>query len=198
MPSPADRPCALILAAGNGPRRSGDRALLRIGHHTLIEEHIDAFRRAGVKTIAVVRRDVTPLLPNGVGPVQVVVQLRDDASAFDSLVLGIFALPRSPTFVLSADNDLLGDDTLELLVEAVGSEQRPKAVAPRFQGRPGWPVLLFPEAIDAIVRDAVDPDGIHNLDRLLNRMRGGVQYLDVVDDAVVREFDVPHVLSGRI
>ena len=192
-------PCAIVLAAGRGRRMGGrDKALLPIGGHTLVEEHVEAFRRAGVQDIAVVRRAGARDLPRRVGAVHVVLQPREDASMFDSLVLGLFALDRAPALVLPVDNDLVGDDTLAMLVEQAQGESATHALVPRYAGHRGHPVLLYRTGVDAVVRDAGDPEGVHRLDLLLDRWTGGVATVDVTDDAVTRDFDTPEDFAGRV
>lgn len=197
--NPERRPCAIILAAGHERRHHGrDRALLQLGPRTLVEEHIDAFRRAGIHEVAVVRRAGAADLPRRIGDVRVVMQPRDDASVFDSLVLGLFALERWPVLVLPVDNDLVGDDTLETLVGLARNERSLTAAVPRFEARNGHPVVLFRDAIDGVIRDASDPEGLHQLDQLLLRWAPRVKTVDVTDDAVTRDFDTPEDLVGRV
>jgi CTP:molybdopterin cytidylyltransferase MocA len=197
--SPPPRPCGLILAAGRGRRMGGrDKAMLAIGGHTLIEEHVASFRRAGINDIAVVRRTDAAELPASVGNVRVVLQPQDDATMFDSLVLGLFALDRAPVLVLPVDNDLLGEDTVDLLVAEAMDETATHAVVPRYGDRHGHPVVLFREGVDAIVRDAAAHRGAHRLDKLLDEWSGGVRPLDVTDDAVTRDFDTLEDLAGRL
>ena len=174
-----------------------DKALLPIGSHTLVEEHVQAFRQAGVNDIAVVRRAGAHDLPRRVGDVRVVLQPRQDATMFDSLVLGLFALERAPVLVLPVDNDLIGDDTLAMLVERAREDSATHALTPRFGGHRGHPVVLYRAGINAVVRDAGDPEGVHRLDLLLDRWTGGVATIDVTDDAVVRDFDTPEDFAGR-
>lgn len=195
--SVAGNPCGLILAAGLGRRMGMDKALLRLGAHSLVEEHVAAFRRAGVVDITVVRRVDAVDLPLGCGNVRVVLQPEPDASMFDSLVLGLFAVNRQPVLVLPVDNDLVGEDTLEMLVEEAWDAAASHAVVPRYGDRHGHPVVLFRGGVDALVRDAADPAGLHRLDRNLARWGLGVRPLDVSDDAVTRDFDVPADLVGR-
>lgn len=197
-PSGAPRlPSAIVLAAGRGERMGRDKALLPIGSHTLVEEHVQAFRQAGVNDIAVVRRAGAHDLPRRVGDVRVVLQPRQDATMFDSLVLGLFALERAPVLVLPVDNDLIGDDTLAMLVERAREDSATHALTPRFGGHRGHPVVLYRAGINAVVRDAGDPEGVHRLDLLLDRWTGGVATIDVTDDAVVRDFDTPEDFAGR-
>lgn len=193
---PPRSPCAIVLATGtNG--RGRDKALLPIGGHTLVEEHVQAFRQAGVRDIAVVRQASARELPRRVGNVRVVLQPRENATTFDSLVLGLFALDRAPVLVLPVDSDLIGDDTLAMLVERAKVDASIHAFAPRFGGRRGHPVLLYRAGVNAIVRDAGDPEGVHQLDLLLDRWTGGVATVDVTDDAVTRDFDTPENFAGR-
>lgn len=190
-------PSAIVLAVGSSQRSVRDTALFPIGKHTLVEEHVQAFRQAGINDIAVVRHAKARDLPRRVGNVRVVLQPREDGTLFDALVLGLFALARSPTLVLPVDADLIGDDTLAMLAARARFEAASHALAPRFAGRRGYPVLLYRSGVDAIIRDASDPDGVHQLDALLDRWTGGVATVDVTDDAVIRQFDAPEHLFGR-
>lgn len=190
-------PSAIVLAVGPSQGSARDKALFPIGSHTLVEEHIQAFRQAGVNDIAVVRQAGARDLPRRVGNVRVVLQPLEGATLFDALVLGLFALARSPTLVLPVDSDLIGDDTLSMLVERARFDAATHAFAPRYAGRRGHPVLLYRAGVDAIIRDASDPEGVHHLDQLLDRWTGGVATVDVTDDAVTRDFDTPEDLFGR-
>jgi CTP:molybdopterin cytidylyltransferase MocA len=105
--------------------------------------------------------------------------------------MGLFALNRTPVLVLPVENDLVGDDTLEVLVEEALDEAATHAVVPRHANVFGYPVVLFAGGVDAVVRDASDPHGSHLLERLLTRWAHGVRPLDVVDDAVARTYELP-------
>lgn len=190
-------PSAIVLAVGSGKGSTRDRALFPVGSHTLVEEHVQAFRQAGINDIAVVRQAGARDLPRRVGNVRVVLQPLESATVFDSLVLGLFAVARSPALVLPVDSDLIGDDTLSMLVERARTEAATHAFAPRYAGRRGHPILLYRAGVDAIIRDASDPDGVHHLEHLLDRWTGGVATIDVTDDAVTRDFDTPENLFGR-
>lgn len=192
----AHRPPAALLLALDAPD-GHDRALQPIGGHTLIEEHVRALRLAGVKNIAVVRRAGARDLPHRVGDVSVVLQPFVDATELDSIVLGLFALGDAPVVVMPVELDLVGDDTLELVVAQAAREAATHAFAPSYAGRQGFPVLLYRTAIGAVIRDANDPDGVHDLRHLLERWTGGVALVDVTDDAVVREFNAPGFVFGE-
>jgi len=191
----AKPPCALVLAAGQGRRMGRDKALLKLGGRTLVEEHVDALRRAGCDDIAIARRQDAAPLPSGLGAVTVVIQPERDAPMFDSLVLGLFALSAAPVLVIPVDNDLVGDDTLEMLVAEANDASATHAVVPRFGDRNGHPVVLFQPGIDAVVLDAANPEGEHRLDRLLSSWGRGVRPFDTGDEAVCRDFDTPADLA---
>jgi CTP:molybdopterin cytidylyltransferase MocA len=188
---------AVVLAAGRGQRMGRDKALLRLGPRTLVEEHVATLRRAGVGPIAVLRRRDAATLPAGVGAVNVVLQPREEATQFDSLVLGLFALGRAPVVVLPVDNDLLRDDTLSRALDAARRAEGHRAIVPQFGGKSGHPVVLLRPGVDAVIRDADDPHGVHRLDHLLARWAEAVVPCAVDDDAVVRDFDRPEDLPGR-
>lgn len=177
-------PCALILASADGGREA---ALARVGARTLVEAHVLSFRRVGVRDIAVVWHAQADELPAGCGNVRVVLHPESDASMFDALVLGLFALDRVPVLVLPVANDLVDDDTLEMLADEARDVPQASAVVPRFGDRHGHPVALLRAGVDWVVRDALAKDGVHRLDRLLGHWPG-VRPLDVSDEGVARSF----------
>lgn len=188
-------PCALLLAlAQRAP--GGDPALQRLGSRTHVEEHVTALRRAGIDHIAIVRHADDPPLPAEVGGVKVVLQPEREADSFDSLVLGLFALDASPVLVLPVRNEVLGEQTLSLLARRSVEGGPAPALVPRFGGRTGHPTVLLKTGIEQVVLDAVDPDGRHDLDPLLESWSTQLKTVDVDDDAVVTELDFPS-LSPR-
>lgn len=190
-------PAGLVLAAGRGQRMGRDKALIRLGARTLVEEHVGLLRRGGVGLVAVVRRREATTLPSGVGAVHLVLQPREEATQFDSLVLGLFAVERAPVVVLPVDNDLVDDDTLARLLEEARQAPAKRAVVAYFDGHPGHPVVLLRDGVDAVIRDAGDPHGVHRLDHLLEKWGDAVVRCAVDDDAVTRDFDLPEDLVRR-
>ena len=188
---PAMRPSALILSAS---AEAKEASLTRLGARTLIEAHVAAFRRAQLTEIAVVWRGDGHELPAGCGNVRVVLQPEADATAFDSLVLGLFALDRAPVLVLPSATDLVDDDTLEMLVAEAHDVPHAFAIVPRFGDRHGHPVALLRAGVEAVVRDAAQRPGLHRLDRLLASWPS-VRPLDVCDEAVARLFPRPQTRS---
>ncbi len=177
-------PCALLLSASPEEKEG---SLVHVASTTLLEAHVGALRRAQVAEIAIAWAGEAHEVPPGCGSVTVVLQPDWRATMFDSLVLGLFALGRGPVLVLPSTNDLVDDDTLEILVAETQDAPDAMAIVPRYGDQHGHPVALSWEAIEAVVRDAVDPHGIHRLDRLLAHWPR-VRPVDVSDEAVTRTF----------
>lgn len=194
----AKQPGALILA---NDAHGADAALSRVGGRTLLERHVDAFRAAGLRDIAVVRRAGVAAVASSPGNVKLVLPAEERANDFDALVLGLFALEPGPVIVQPVVNEVVSVETIALLAslvsheEAVPGEARGEygadrrdallAVVPRHRGRPGHPVALTREGIERVVLDRASQEGLHDLESLLKAWGAGVGTVEVDDESVV-------------
>jgi CTP:molybdopterin cytidylyltransferase MocA len=152
-----------------------------------VELHVDALKRAGVDQIALVTGAGGNSAAARMKDVRVVLHSGAWNSSFDEIVLGLFALERAPVLVLPANHELISDETLRLLVSEAQAETASHAVVPFHGERPGYPVVLFQAGVDAAIREAALPYGVHQLDALLQSWRDGVRTLPVTDESVTEE-----------
>jgi len=149
------RPCALLFRDPTGP--AAEPGVLR--------QRIDALHLAGFEEVAVVASSGGSSLA-GLPGVRVVLHSGAWKSAFDEIVLGLFALDRDPVLVLPATHDALDDDFLAKLALEAARGSKARALVFERAGR-GTPILLFRAGIDAIVREAANPQGMRALDQIL-------------------------------
>lgn len=160
---------ALVLALGSDAAR--------------LEDHVEALRRAGLHDVTVVRRADAPALPDSLESVRVVLMPVAWGSPHEALVAGLFAAGRAPLLVLPGELDVVDDDTLEQLVRAGRQARAAYAVVPVASDRRSPPFVLTARGIEAIVRDAVDRQGVHSLDALLAQWSASLVELRGADDA---------------
>ena len=167
---------ALVLAAGAGRRFGGGKLAAPFHGEPLVHHAIRAARAApGDRVIVVAAPDLA--LPSGVE----VVRLASTALSA-SLKAGIAAAgPVDGLFVFLGDMPLVPPGLAGELAALLG---RAYAVQPRFQGRPGHPVLLSARAL----ADCSHLHGDDGFGRLL-RGRGDLAFLDCDDEGVVADID---------
>lgn len=156
--SEATAPGAVILAAGLGRRLGGrPKAALHIGPLSLLERLAQALREAGVAQPRVVlgpyRETLLPLaLRAGLDPL---LHERDEPSLIDSQRLAVQAhrrlLPAQPLWLLPGDLTALQAQDLWPL-RAAWDRRAPgiEALVPWVVGQRGHPVMLGPQALEAI------------------------------------------------
>ncbi|MGM9514783.1 nucleotidyltransferase family protein [Roseateles sp. DB2] len=156
MESPA--PGAIILAAGLGRRLGGrPKAALHIGEQSLLERLAQVLREAGVEQPRVVlgpyRETLLPLaLRAGLDPL---LHEREQPSLIDSQRLALQAhrrlQPERPLWLLLGDMTALSGEDLRRLQQA-WRERAPdiQALVPTVEGQRGHPVILGPQALEAI------------------------------------------------
>lgn len=195
MEEPA--PGAVILAAGLGRRLGGrPKAALHIGGQSLLERLAQRLREAGVVEPRVVlgpyRETLLPLaLRAGLDPL---LHERELPSLIDSQRLALQAhrrlLPERPLWLLLGDLTALSIEDLRRL-EAAWRKRGAgiQALVPTVAGQRGHPVILGPQALDAIDRLPADLGVRHWLSAHEDRVHvealpgpGPVQDLDTEAD----------------
>lgn len=154
----------MVLAAGQGRRMGGPKALLEVDGAPLVQRHVERLQEAGCQAVAVVVRPpeasrVEGLVGIGLhtGSVRVVPALT--SAPAESLAVGLRALWAGPLPVLQASEhgllvtpvDLLPPrvETLHTLLAAL--EGGVLAATPRYRGRGGHPVALRGAAVEGLL-----------------------------------------------
>jgi molybdenum cofactor cytidylyltransferase len=183
----------LVLAAGQGRRMGGPKALLELEREPLVRRHVQRLAEVGCVPQVVVAPSAWADAVRGLlsGSCAHVVA-GDPASQSASVALGLTALltltglsPAQLT-VLITPVDLLPArvDTLRMLVSAL--EPHGLAITPRHGGRGGHPVLVRGSLL-ARLRMADPP----SLRELLGAAGARRSYVDVADPRVLGDLDTP-------
>jgi CTP:molybdopterin cytidylyltransferase MocA len=164
------------------------RAPHGLGGTTLLEAHVQSLRRAHIRDIAVVQPAAEATPGDRLGDVQLILMPHGWFTPFDALVMGLFAIDRRPVLIMPADHDVVADGTLDRLIAEATRAHATHALIPTFNGQRGYPVVLFPAGVEALVREAANPNGHRQLDTLLDHWSGGVRDFPVTDHAVTQDF----------
>jgi molybdenum cofactor cytidylyltransferase len=137
---------ALVLAAGAGKRFGGQKLLADLHGTPILQFSLNLAHAAGLRPVAVVVGDDAPALERGLAwrdEIRVV-NPRPQAGISSSVRLGLEALAHTDAtraVVLLGDQPRLTLEQLRTLLVAPIDETRP-IVVPRYNGKPGNPVLL--------------------------------------------------------
>ncbi len=142
------KPCriaALVLAAGYSSRMGILKPLAFLGTHTLIEEAVTRFLRAGIDDVRVVvghRADEIKPVVDRLG-VRWIFNADYDRGMFSSVLAGVKSLEADVDgfFLLPGDIALVNPETIRALFDACDPDD-PKIIYPRFDGRRGHPPLI--------------------------------------------------------
>src|SRR3954468_15471463 len=115
------------------------------GDASLIAAHVAALRSAGVGQIALVAGAGSGSAAAREKDVRVVLHSGAWNSAFDEIVLGLFALEAAPVLVLPVEHEVVSVATLEQLVGEAESATASHAVVPVHGVQTGYPIVLFRE-----------------------------------------------------
>jgi len=176
----------IVLAAGDGTRMGGSKALLEIDGDALVRVHAARLREGGCQEVlAVVRRAV-------IGDVGVVPGARVLASDADeqagSLAVAMHehrAVPDAIVVVTPVDAAPVGAQTVARLVEVVAAGA--EAATPKFETKSGHPVVCRRRVLDAYRGSAPYPP-LRDVVRGLGDKRA---YVDVADPRVAVDLDTP-------
>jgi CTP:molybdopterin cytidylyltransferase MocA len=186
---------AIVLAAGEGRRMGGPKALLVLDGKPLVRWHVERLREVDCQPIVVVVR--TSILGQ-VGEVlnglsRVLLVACDTSSMAASLSIGLEQVPRSQarTIVISTVDSLPAQrSTLHLLI-AAAMVDGVQVATPRYCGRGGHPVVAR-ESLLQVFRHGY-PGTLRDLIRSVDAQR---RRLDVDDAAVGHDFDTPADLAA--
>jgi CTP:molybdopterin cytidylyltransferase MocA len=188
-------PAAIVLAAGEGRRMGGPKALLVLDGEPLVSSHVARLREVGCRTIVVVvRHEVAAevrLLLADISEARVVCAETDSMAA--SLTVGLESVcmdSSQPIIVAPVDALPVSRSTLDALLKAVMVD--PVQVAtPRYRNRSGHPIVarggllqVFLQQYSGTLRD------------LLRSAEAQRRWVDVDDAAVGHDLDTPADLAA--
>jgi len=185
-----ERLAGLILVAGFSSRAPGFKPLLPLGDKLVIERTVACLQRAGIRDITAVigyrAEELLPVLARlSVRPVR---NERYAEGMFSSVVSGVKALSSEMDafFLLPADMPLVCSHTIKLLARAyikTGAD----VIYPVFRSQRGHPTLISTRLSSTIL--AYDGEG--GLRQLLRQYESRACEVDVVDEGVVMDLDLP-------
>ena len=176
------RPAALLYVAS--VEAGGTEPFIDLNERMLIAEHLAAFRRAGVRDIALVRAGAPGgPLPGDLSGTCLVQCPSRWSSALELVSLGLFALDHAPVFVMPVQEVPATETTLTRLISALSHAPPTRALVPRFHDRRGYPVLLLRPGVDEVVRETIKTDGAKDLDSLLGHWIDGVRSVAMAGSA---------------
>jgi len=151
---------AIVLAAGVSSRMGNFKPLLQVDGQTMIQRVVSYMKRAGADPIVVVTGYKRDVLEHHLADAGVTFAHNERyycTQMLDSLLLGFSALPRdiSRVLVSPADVPLIKPETTQALLAAEGDFIRPS-----YEGKPGHPVVMTPEAFCRIRAFQDHPDGL--------------------------------------
>ncbi len=180
----------VVLAAGAARRFGSDKRLFEIDGAPMLRTTVERYAASFDHVYVVIRPDeaaVRALLE----PLPVTIVEAADAhlGMAESLKAGCRALPAEIdyAFVGLADMPYVTADTLRLLDRRMQQATVSAIVRPRFAGRPGHPVGFGRDHFAEILAGSGD-EGAREVVR---RHRSAVIQVDVQDDGVLRDIDVP-------
>jgi CTP:molybdopterin cytidylyltransferase MocA len=183
-------PAAIVLAAGEGRRMGGPKALLVVNGKPLVWQHVVRLREAGCRPIAVmVRPQIATEVQAICGEMKCVsVVQAETTSPAASLTVGLRLLaPVGEGAIFVTPVDLLPPQfsTLNALLAAL-AEEGVSVVTPQYRGRGGHPVAIrarllrtFLEARPGTLRD------------LIASAEGNRRRVEVDDPAIAGDLNTP-------
>jgi alpha-ribazole phosphatase len=187
------QPCrivALVLAAGYSSRMGSFKPLACLGAHTLIEEAVTRFLRAGIADVRVVighRADELKPVAEGLG-VRWIFNADYDRGMFSSVLAGVRGLEDDVNgfFLLPCDIAMLNPETIRAIHDAYDPDN-PGIIYPRFNGLRGHPPL-----IPAVyLRQDLPLDYQGGLRAFLDRYEYNAMDVDVMDENILLDCNTP-------
>jgi len=175
---------AIILAAGYSSRMKEWKPLLPLGNTSVVGHVISTFQKAGVADIVVVAGHRAPELAAAIQSksVRCVVNERYDKGMYESVVIGVRALPEDTEafFLLPVDVPLVKCHSIRLLARhfAAGAGG---IIYPVFRGQRGHPPLISTRFAPLILAGA--PPG--GLGTLLEEHEESAQEVVLLDEGIL-------------
>jgi molybdenum cofactor cytidylyltransferase len=181
-----------VLAAGDGVRMGGSKALLMVDGTSGVAAHAKRLREAGCKkVVAAVRPSALDAL--GVVPEARLVASRaeDQAGSLATALREEKLLPNDIVLVTPVDAAPAGQATLEKLIKEI--EGGALAATPRFEGKSGHPIACRRSVLEVYMR----PSACHPpLREVLRGLGSGRVRIDVADPRVVVDLDTPEDVTA--
>jgi CTP:molybdopterin cytidylyltransferase MocA len=192
-------PSALVLAAGEGRRMGGSKALLLVDGVSLVQRHLLRLHEAGCRSMAVVVRPaVAPIVAELVGTLPCsagvrVVPASTDSQA-DSLAAGLRALLALEALEHDATVLVTPVDMLPPALGTVGAllaalQGDVLAATPLYRGRGGHPVAVRAELLAPYLSDSLRE--LPSLRDVLTRAAHRRVRVEVDDERIHGDLDTP-------
>jgi molybdenum cofactor cytidylyltransferase len=179
---------SIILAAGEGRRIGGNKALLPIDGTTFLGKVADALKAIDSRPIVVVGGSEYQQVKQSAESLGVDFAHNTDwqSGQFSSLKAGIKHLKTKPTTLLITlvDHPLVKADTYKQLFEHSG-EHPDCIIIPSHNGRRGHPIII-PQII---INEILDADIDSNLRVIINNHKDKIHELSVDDGGILRDID---------
>lgn len=181
----------LIVSAGCSRKMKTFKPLLPLGNHSIIEQTIDNFKKAGMNDIVVVvgfrRKILIPILKR----LRVKIAINEDYDQTDmleSVKIGLKVMPADTRGILlcPVDIPLILPSTIKELVET-GKKSDALAIIPAYQGQWGHPLLFGRRIASEILRYHGD-NGIRGV---LRKFSDRIQCIDVSDANMLMNINQP-------
>lgn len=185
----------LVLAAGEGRRVGGNKALLDLGGRPALARVLEAAGAAGLGRPVVVlgheAERVRALLP---GHATAVVNPDPGRGQTSSVQVGLGAVPATASAVLvwPVDHALVTAGDVAALAAAARAHPEATVVLPSHGGRAGHPALVRRALFPAIL--ALAPD--EPLHAVVRAERARTHFVERPTDAVLRDLDTPADLAA--
>lgn len=177
----------VILAAGLGRRMGAVKQLLPLHGRPLLQHVIDAARASSLEHVLLVLGNAHGEILSKIDASGIAVTVNPDFAAGQSTSVrtGLLHGPDADgVMFLLGDQPLVGTALIDTLVECFLAE-RPMAVVPVHQGRPGNPAVIGRE----LMRQASALTGDIGARRLLKEHARHVREVEVDDPALLRDVD---------
>lgn len=181
----------LIVSAGCSRKMKTFKPLLPLGNHTILENTIHNFQKAGMDDIVVVvgykRRELIPILKR-LGVKVAINEDYDQTDMLESVKIGLRVMPADTRGVLlcPVDIPLILPSTIKELVET-GKKSDALAVIPAYQGQWGHPLLFGRRIASEILRYYGD----HGIRGVLRKFSDRIQCIDVPDANMLMNINRP-------
>lgn len=190
----------ILLAAGQGQRMGGNKALMPFNGQAWIRTQIGQILEAGLQNITVVTNSesesaLEELLADFVPKIQILTNLHPEQGPFSSLQLAVAASPEEATFLSPVDVPLKSV-TLKKLRQAWLQHGHLAALIPAHKNRKGHPVILSTELQRSLLKLAPDhPES--RLDFILKALpESEKRTLDLEDPFISINLNTPEDLAA--
>lgn len=189
----------ILLAAGQGQRMGGNKALMLVNEKPWILTQIQEIRSAGIEDITVVtnaesQTTLESVLADLSPKVTIVTNSHPELGPFSSLQLALMTTPIKTCFLSPVDVPLKAD-TIKKLHQAWLQWGPIQALIPLYNKRGGHPVMLSSDLQKSLLKFAPDhPES--RLDFVLKSLsERDKRALDLEDPSVIMNLNTPENLA---